>query len=930
MSQRNSNKKKLPSLLTKAQDAYRSGKFNDAQRHLAKVIKLDSTNDEALHLLGMVHYNLGEFDEAESLVRRSLALQPETAEALNNLGNILLEKNDLAEAVKSYGEAIRLNPKFARAYNNLGTAFQKLDRPQDAINCYNVALDLEPDYSLARRNKASLLWTLGATREAELLVNEALAGQQKNDPDALNNLGLTYLANHKYSEAESAYMQGLSIAPEHQEIRWNLSLLQLQKGEYESGWSNYDAGFLTRNRNRVQFNLPAPLWCGEELSGKVILLYGEQGIGDEIMFAQFIPAITRAAGKCIVACEPRLATLFQRSFPDAEILSGYSEELLSQAVKQYEVDYQCPAGSSLRYLATSPEAFPGYDRYLHADNKARQKWIERYSNLGGTLNVGISWRGGKDLQTKISRSTELSQWLNLLAISGANFINLQYGEVTEELATISNEHGSTIYHWNDSNPLQDMDDFAAQISALDLVISSDNSTVHMSGALGIPTWTLLPYSAEWRWGIDSYNSYWYPSITLFRQREQKQWAPVFREIEQRLLHAQQSPAPKRYISRNEMPRAVFVNDTSSWYHWGCTCTSTAVTQQLSIHGLNIDSIPIVDVYSCNNTPTSSELFANPSHFHSFAEKNPAFITKLKEADLVIINGEGTIHGYSHAALTLLYIAYISKTFLSKRVAIINHSSYPCDISKSLDECSPEIYQKVYSAIDYSATREPLSTQLLRSLDIDTQQSFDCLPLYVRDNYVAQPPTGPRYIVIAGGISLNSGELEILAQYASVMNQNNYAIKLLVGAMAHPAADDFEFLDALTKILPFEAEVVNAKSAGEWLDTIANATILVSGRFHHSIAAAVLGTPYIAFESNTPKISGINEILHTSAPIPYDVGSEEMLKQILERTVVALETPQNLMIDAEKLTELYTLAGNNFAYLDEWIASRSATVQEART
>ncbi len=159
-----------------------------------------------------------------------------------------------------------------------------------------------------------------------------------------------------------------------------------------------------------------------------------------------------------------------------------------------------------------------------------RKWHERFAELGNGLKVGISWRGGRKPGVRRSRSTTLDQWIPVLRTPGVQFINLQYGECRQELATCPEQHGISIHDWDDADPVADLDDFAAQIAALDLVISIDNATVHMSGALGVPVWTLLPFAADYRWMTGTDTSPWYPSMTLFRQPEPRDWKTVFDRV----------------------------------------------------------------------------------------------------------------------------------------------------------------------------------------------------------------------------------------------------------------------------------------------------------------------------------------------------------------------------------------------------------------
>jgi ADP-heptose:LPS heptosyltransferase len=198
------------------------------------------------------------------------------------------------------------------------------------------------------------------------------------------------------------------------------------------------------------------------------------------------------------------------------------------------VDFQIAAGSLPLHLRRSLADFPNHSGYLKPDPAMRTRWAERYAQLGQGIKVGISWRGGHISQAH-KRSTTLDQWQDILRTSGMQWINLQYGSPAQEINDAHERFGIAIHDWDDSDPLTDLDNFAAQIAALDLVISVDNSTVHMAGALGVPVWVLQPYSADWRWLLEREDSHWYPSVRQFRQPAREDWASVLRNAEQQLV-----------------------------------------------------------------------------------------------------------------------------------------------------------------------------------------------------------------------------------------------------------------------------------------------------------------------------------------------------------------------------------------------------------
>ena len=317
----------------------------------------------------------------------------------------------------------------------------------------------------------------------------------------------------------------------------------LMLGRLAEGWDEYEKrmkwnGIAGLIGNRRDFKLR--FWQGEQLDNKAILVCGEQGIGDEIMFASCFNDLISMAGHVVIECDDRLANLMNRAFPAATVAGRYRDSDAAWQARLPRVDFRVSAGSLPRIFRRSPELFPKREGFLVPDTKRVHQWHERYKLLGAGLNVGISWAGGKTPQERLSRSAPLEQWTTLLNIPGINFISLQYGDHADELAHVAKTTGAIIHNWQDSDPLIDMDDFAAKIAALDLVISIDNSTIHMAGALGIQTWALLPFVAEWRWMLDRTDSPWYPTLKLFRQQIRDDWAPVFKEIVVELRSLQQA------------------------------------------------------------------------------------------------------------------------------------------------------------------------------------------------------------------------------------------------------------------------------------------------------------------------------------------------------------------------------------------------------
>lgn len=348
------------------------------------------------------------------------------------------------------------------------------------------------------------------------------------------NLGVTRQFQGQFADSAASLQHALEIRPDLPAAHFNLAMTWFLMGELDRGWSEYEWRWKCRNfGNRpVAISHLAPAWNGEPLSGKSLLVYGEQGVGDEIMFASCVPGLLPSAGRLLLACEVRLMPLFARSFPEATILSLESLAYADGRSKLGQVDWQVAAGSVPRLSPPRPPRPRTGSGFLAAAKDARRVWQERLQELGTGRKIGISWRGGKDAAEQRHRSIALEQWQPILTTPTCRFVNLQHGESQAEVLDVSSRFGVAIAHYPEINPIVDLDSFAALISALDLVISVDNSTLHLAAALGVPTWGLVafPSASYWRWFGDGEQSAWYDSLRLQRKRAADNWEELLDSV----------------------------------------------------------------------------------------------------------------------------------------------------------------------------------------------------------------------------------------------------------------------------------------------------------------------------------------------------------------------------------------------------------------
>lgn len=365
-------------------------------------------------------------------------------------------------------------------------------------------------------------------------------------------------------------------------------------------------------------------------------------------------------------------------------------------------------------------------------------------------------------------------------------------------------------------------------------------------------------------------------------------------------------------------KALLFNDTSTWYHWGCTGTSTALKEHIQNLGFELDTVPITTTYSLQQVPSFEE-FESREKFECFEKANEKILQQMQSTDAIVITGEGTIHDLRPGPRALLYLAYVSKKFLNKHIEIINHSAYPKDDplfstnSAKNEEMEKQrlqaqrIYKTVYEDLDFVAIRETCSQESMRQIGVASVLSFDCLPLYIRDHYHTPKKVEKKTAVIAGSVAFTEAGADHLCRYLEQLNQMGYEIKVLTGAAAFPSRDDEAFVQFLKAHTQVPLNFVVASSMEEWLDTINHATFLVSGRFHHSIAAFCLNTPFIALNSNTHKVHAICSLLGKQPPLLF--SDPHLLDHLLERTKAIESTP--LENNKAKMREICQLAERNF-------------------
>jgi tetratricopeptide (TPR) repeat protein len=522
----------VPDMLSRALRHHRAGRLRDAARIYRQILGVDAQQADSLHLLGMIAHQAGGDDLAVTMIRKAVAINGQEAVFHANLGTVLQAQNKPEEAAACYRQALVLKPDLAEVHVNLGNLFQSQGRLDEAAACYARALAFSPGLAEAHHSLGNVLQGQEKPDEAAECYERALA-LTPNYARAHYNLGCVLRALGKVDEALARFKIAVALQPDYSQAGFSVSLAQLLKGDFAAGWHNYEKRWQSEDHHTPRRNYSQPFWAGERLLSGRLLIWGEQGVGDEIMFAGLIPDVIRTNNCCVLDCDVRLQPLFARSFPEVDVISSRADGYDFEHDPERKIAAQLPCASLPGLFRSSSTAFAATKwPYLIADPAEREKFRARYR--GGLRNsdrnrlIGLAWHTN-NRKTGSARSIDLS-WLSpLLARQDICWVSLQYGDhaALESQAAAAN---ARIHIDRSVDQLANVDLLAAQVAAMDMVITIDNSTAHLAGALGVHTWVLLPFAPDWRWLLEREDSPWYPTLRLFRQPKRGDWQSVVQRV----------------------------------------------------------------------------------------------------------------------------------------------------------------------------------------------------------------------------------------------------------------------------------------------------------------------------------------------------------------------------------------------------------------
>ena len=540
----------------------RAERYLDAQVHCQRALALDSGHADSLHLMGLLSLHAAQYDHAVEWTSRAIAqdprpeflfslgtalrhqrrfqeavnvfdkavqLKPDKAELWTALGRALVDLERRDEALLSFQHALKLNPQLWDAAHESGTLLNRMGRREEALAHFMRCAELRPNHAAddatAFNNVGNTLQSLGRSQEALQWLDRALE-RRPGFVEALSNKAIALGQLRRFDEAFAAYARVKALDPDHAVSNWNAALLHMLTGDFEAGWAGREARWQIPSLSVAYPKFTEPMWLGQEnIEGKTVLISADEGLGDAIQFARYLPDVAALGARVILVVQDALCSLLSD-------FSGVSQ-CIAKSVAANGVppfDFHCPLGSLPLAFATRLENIPAEIPYLPPPAAGRIKAWEDRLGPHDKLRVGLVWSGNPEHKGDHHRSSSLRAYSAFLDVD-ATFVSLQKDPRPHDRAMLL-ERADVV---DLTAQLTDFTETAALISCLDLVITVDTSVAHLAGALGCPTWILLPHTPDYRWLLDRDDSPWYPSVRLFRQRPSLDYAPVIDRVRAELL-----------------------------------------------------------------------------------------------------------------------------------------------------------------------------------------------------------------------------------------------------------------------------------------------------------------------------------------------------------------------------------------------------------
>lgn len=505
------------------------GQADEALNRAEAAWPQDPTLDDVQQLASLYKKN-ADHDSALQTLQDYAELHPEEAEIWFSIGETLVGLNNLKGAIDAFRKAIDLGDNSGLVHANLGSTLHANEQYAEGLAEMRLAVALEPASAALQKRLAASLTMCCEYEEAEQIYRSLLSGGQVQVNEVQGNLAVALVYLGRFDEALEHLNQIIATQSHDPALRFMRGLVHLLHECWEAGWADYT---WRSTSNSKQFRtLAFDKWAGEPLAGKSIVVLAEQGLGDQIMFASCLPDLLKLnPAKVYVEAANRVSDILQRSFPECEFISTLQKKDLEWVKGLGRVDCFVPLGDLPLHFRKRAQDFPGKP-FLRTDPERVAHWRARLQARGAGPFIGFSWKGGTELTRSPVRSMSIDAFKPLMQARTAQWVCLQYGDVSDTIATFE-ASGQPVTYWPEA--ITDLDEFGALLSALDLVVTVCNTTVHFAGGLGIPTQVLAPHIPEWRYGVAFKTMPWYASVHVHRQPQPGNWSAVLEAAAQAVM-----------------------------------------------------------------------------------------------------------------------------------------------------------------------------------------------------------------------------------------------------------------------------------------------------------------------------------------------------------------------------------------------------------
>ncbi|MDX2223955.1 MAG: tetratricopeptide repeat protein [Rhodospirillaceae bacterium] len=497
-------------------------RWDDCERAAREALALMPDSGDAAYFLATALRSQRRWDEAAPWYARAVAARPGHVEALDEFGGVLFELRRYADAEQVIRQAIAADPAAPNPHTNLGRVLQRdAGRADEALHHHDICLAARPDYADAHNNRSIALYVLNRLDEAEAASRRAIA-LKPHLAEAHSNLGNILQRKGDLDGALAAYRDAMALQPANPEARWNTALTLLALGQFAEGWAGFGVRWQCRDFPAVDRSLGLPPLAGlDRPEDGPVLVWGEQGVGDETLYGGMVPSLIERGFKVVLECDGRLAPLWRRGQPDL-IVAGRGPGA-ADAIRAAGATRQIPVGGLGALVRRSETDFPRHRGYWRADAE-RAKGYRARLGQGAKRLVAVSWIS-KNEEFGAHKSAALVNWRAILTRPDCVFVNVQYGDTAAERAAAAAELGVTLAEIPELDLFNDLDGLAALLAACDLTITVSNTTAHIAGALGLPLCVLAPTGAGklWYWFFNRTDTPWYPSARIFRQTVAGSW-----------------------------------------------------------------------------------------------------------------------------------------------------------------------------------------------------------------------------------------------------------------------------------------------------------------------------------------------------------------------------------------------------------------------